>query len=184
MSAVKPDAGAWSTQLDGLLAQLETHARSDIDGVLVAASEEAARLRADADRRCDERRASALAKYDEDMAHTRHRAVAAARRNARAEVLAAQHALADRVVRAARELIVTRLRNAADTPEFRDRLNELLTYFEEPDCVTVNALGDGIRLTDGERRLEINDSVDAWLARERPRIAIDACRAAEVTTCQ
>lgn len=172
----------WSSQVESLLAQLETRARADIDAVLRAAREEAERVRADATRRCDERRANALARCGEDATSAQHAAVADARRGARAEVLAAQHALADRVVHAARELIVARLRSAADTPAIRGRVAELLTYFDEPAAVSVVTTHEGILLTDSAHGLEIRDSVDVWLARERPRIAMEACRAVEANT--
>lgn len=172
----------WSTQVESLLAQLATRARADIDAVLLSAREEAERLRSDAAQRCDERRTKALAGCDDEATHARYAAIAGARREARANVLAAQHALADRVVRAAREMIVGRLRAAGDTPALRDRVTELLTYFDQPSAVAVVRNDDGLLLTDSAHGLEIRDWVDVWLARERPRIAIDVCRAVEANT--
>lgn len=172
----------WSTQVESLLAQLATRARADIDAVLLSAREEAERLRNDATQRCDERRTKALASCNGEATHARYAAIAGARREARANVLAAQHALADRVVRAAREIIALRLRTAADTPALRDRVAELLTYFDQPSAVAVVTNDDGLLLTDSANGMEIRDSVDVWLARERPRIAIEACRAVEANT--
>jgi vacuolar-type H+-ATPase subunit E/Vma4 len=169
----------WSTQVDGLLTQLAARARADIDSVLQAGRDEAERLRNDAVQRCDERRAKALAGCNDEAAHTRHAAIADARREARASVLGVQHALADRVVRAARELMVRRLRGGAGTPAIRSRIAELLTYFDQPSAVSVVANEDGLLLTDSAHDLEIRDSVDAWLTRERPSIAIEVCRAVE-----
>jgi vacuolar-type H+-ATPase subunit E/Vma4 len=173
---------AWSTQVESLLQQLATRARTDIDAVLISAREEAERLRKDASQRCEERRTKALASCNDEATHARYAAIAGARREARANVLEAQHALADRVVRAARDLIVGRLRIAGDTPALRDRVAELLTYFDQPSTVAVVTNDDGVLLTDSAHGLEIRDSVDVWLARERPRIAIDVCRAVEANT--
>lgn len=183
MTGAKPTAtDPWSTQVESLLAQLATRARADIDAVLLSAREEAERLRNDATQRCDERRTKALASYNGEATHARYAAIAGARREARANVLAAQHALADRVVRAAREIIVLRLRTAADTRALRDRVAELLTYFDQPSAVAVVTNDDGLLLTDSANAMEIRDSVDVWLARERPGIAIEACRAVEANT--
>jgi len=180
--AKRESTDTWSSQVESLLQQLATRARTDIDAVLVSAREEAERLRNDAAQRCEERRTKALASCDDEATHARYAAIAGARREARANVLAAQHALADRVVRAARELIIARLRSAHDTPALRDRVTELLTYFDQPSAVAVVTNDDGLLLTDSAHGLEIRDSVDVWLARERPRIAIDVCRAVEANT--
>lgn len=180
--AKRPTTDTWSTQVESLLQQLATRARTDIDAVLVSAREEAERLRNDVAQRCEERRTKALASCNHEATHARYAAIAGARREARANVLEAQYALADRVVRAARELIVGRLRTAGDTPALRDRVAELLTYFDQPSAVAVVAGDDGLLLTDSANGLEIRDSVDVWLARERPRIAIDVCRAVEANT--
>ena len=186
--------------IDQLLADLERRAATEIDAVLDAARSEAARLVEVARAAAEEKRAAAMEACDRQGADERHAALGDARRAGRAELLAAQHALVDRVFARARIEAASRLLETASTPRIASRIEELAGFI--PGAVEVHCppplvsalqarLDDGARfrvspgvasdvgvtLVGDDGRLRIEDTVDSWLAATRADHAIWICRA-------
>lgn len=190
-------------QVDRLLADLAARSRTEIEETLVDARASAARTMADTERHKAERRADAFRFIDADAAVQRAQALADARRAALGDLLRSQYAAVDRIIAVTRERVAARLATDVELPGLRPRIAALLEYVGDvparircrdalavrlssalpPKCrVIVDTSEDalpGFVITDEDGRVTIDDTVDAWLARERPRIAIEVRSAME-----
>lgn len=190
-------------QVERLLADLEVRSRQEIEQVLSDARASAARTAANTDGRKAERRADAVRFLEADAAARRVQALADARRTALGALLQSQYAAVDRIIGVARELVSERLASDVALPGLLPRMAALLEYLGDVPArvrcrdalaarvsaalpptnrVIVDPSADapaGFVITDENGRLTIDDTVDAWLARERPRIAIEVRHAME-----
>lgn len=190
-------------QVERLLADLEARSRQEIEQVLADARASAARTAANTERRKSERRADALRFVEADTATCRVQALAESRRAALGDLLRSQYAAVDRIIGVARERVSERLASDVELPGLAPRMAALLEYVGDvPARIRCrDALADrvsaalpptsrvivdpsaeappGFVITDEDDRLTIDDTVDAWLARERPQIAIEVRHAME-----
>jgi vacuolar-type H+-ATPase subunit E/Vma4 len=166
--------------LDRLLEELGARATAELNAVRDAAVANAADVLAAAAANVDARGAAALAACDAECERHRANALATTRREARAALLHAQHALVDRVIGRAKAIIVQRLA-AESSSELLTKRSAALAAFAFGHANVVRG-AEGLRLEADDGRLTIDDTVDAWLARRRARIAIDVCRAVERDT--
>ena len=164
--------------LERLLAELDERARTEIGQVEADAAARATAIRDEACKRAAARKAESLSALDAEFARHRGSELAEARRRARGTLLAAQHALVDRVLDRARALAVARLASS-DSNCGLDRRATLLASYAIGADPTVERLESGLRLTADSGHLEVNDTVDAWLESDRAAIAIELCRAVE-----
>jgi vacuolar-type H+-ATPase subunit E/Vma4 len=189
--------------LEHLLAALERDAEATAEAELSAARAEAVRIEAESAARVEQRRASFVAKRERELRAAGATAAAEVRRRTRRAILEARQRLLDRVFTAAEH----RLRAAVDDPAFVERLGEYLaearTYLGDgpviarcrPELaarvrrlaakaksvtvVTDPAAGTGIRLSAADGAVEVDNTLDARLARLRPRLALEVLQRLE-----
>lgn len=189
--------------LEHLLAALERDAEATAEAELSAARAEAVRIEAESAARVEQRRASFVATRERELRAAGATAAAEVRRRTRRAILEARQRLLDRVFTAAEH----RLRAAVDDPAFVERLGEYLaearTYLGDgpviarcrPELaarvrrlaakaksvtvVTDPAAGTGIRLSAADGAVEVDNTLDARLARLRPRLALEVLQRLE-----
>jgi vacuolar-type H+-ATPase subunit E/Vma4 len=186
---------------DRLLQELEAQVAAEAAGLLTAAREEAARIRAEGAERVAAARAAALGDCEEATATGHATALAASRLEGRRLVLEAQHAAVERVLaevpRQASDIARTsRVRDA----DLQARVAVVLAYLGEeaaelrcapvlydrlvralPDESKLRVCPDqkiaaGIRGHGIEGRIVVDDSLEGWLVTERQRLAIEILR--------
>ena len=72
-----------------------------------------------------------------------------------------------------------RAQAARPQPAALDRRAETLASYAPAGAATVTRAADGLRLESRETGLSIDDTIDAWITRERARVAIEVCRLME-----
>jgi len=135
-------------------------------------------------------------------ARERNAALSNARHAGRRTLLAAQHALVERVLDASGKATIRKLGLCVNVERLVSRADELAAYAgngavevrcqtalaeqitSRLGCRQVRVVSDdaapwGLTLTADGGRLVIEDTVDAWLAARRSAIAIDVCRRIE-----
>lgn len=166
-----------------LLGELEARARAEIDQVETDARARAHALRTAMATDAAARQAAAIAECDASFARRRAAAIADARRDARLELLHAQHAFVDRVLARVKDLLTARLATAGIEP-FAARFDELRAYAASGAVeIAPDPRAGGFTLVADGGHLVIDDTVNAWLGAERARLAIDICHDAESAPC-
>ncbi|HVX38193.1 MAG TPA: hypothetical protein VHB25_01375 [Gemmatimonadaceae bacterium] len=169
--------------MNRLLDELETRARAEIEQVERDARDRADALAVGVHEAAAARQAAALAECDAAFARRRAAAVADARREARLALLHAQHAFVDRVLERVQADLAARLA-ASGVDAFTARVDELRAFAASGAAeIALDARRGGFTLVADGGHLVIDDTVDAWLAAERARLAIDICRDAESAPC-
>jgi hypothetical protein len=172
-----PDA-----HLERLLTELGERARGEITAVDADADERIASLRAEWAQRFVDERERALAECERRAASDAAGEIAALKRDRRSVLLGAQHTLVERVLARASLSLASCFEHAGGHRAVASHIDMLREFAGSPD-VEVSVSSRGITMTADGGHLRIDDSIDAWLAAERPRLAIDICRMAESTTC-
>jgi vacuolar-type H+-ATPase subunit E/Vma4 len=189
--------------LDQLLAALERDAQGTAGTVLAGARTDADALRAEAEARITRRREALVAGRKSELDAATREAVARARRTTTEATLAARQRFLDRVFAAARD----HLARAVDDDQFRAQLPGYLSdarafigdgpcsvrcrpelaalirsHLGPDDRWTIQedpAAGTGVRLIAGDGSVEIDNTLEARLARLRPRLSLEIMRAFE-----
>lgn len=191
--------------VEPLLAELAQRAAAEGESRLAEARAEADSIRAAGEERRRRRREGAVARCDADAVASAQPDLARATREARQRVLSARRALVERVLARAEEELRRRAEGGAPSEDWlRERASEVLSFTEgtrvELRCpaswvsavervldpattarVVSAAGGDaiGLRASDGDGRVVVDDTVSGWLRRERPTLAIAICRAVD-----
>lgn len=189
--------------LDSLLTALRRHAETERDALLAGARVEAERVAAEAAERTASARATALAREEARLRAAHEVEAAKAQRVARRAVLEARQRFLDRVFAAATAL----LPEAAASDAYRAALPQHLarvlacvgeeaveihcseaiaatvrTLVADRAQVTVRAAPDarpGIRIVTADGAIEVDDTLDGGLDRQRPRLSLSILSALE-----
>lgn len=168
--------------LDRLLAELDERARADIAAVAAETASRIGTMRADQSARLEAERRSALAACERQAACDQASAVAAMKRERRSALLMAQHGLVERVLARVTVQLAGCFEHTAGHAGITRRA-DMLREFACSSDVSIVVSSNGISLVADGGHLRIHDTVDAWLAAERPRLSIEICRMMESTTC-
>ena len=178
-----------------LLAELDDRSNAEIEQVRSEGRAAVDTIRRDAAQRTAERERAAIASCVEECARQRAESLAAARRQARADLLVAQHALVDRVIARVRSEMDERFSARCALPALFRRVDDLRSY--APDDVTVTCRAKlagplraarpslhvavdedvswGVLLTTADGHMSIADTVDAWLDEQHRILAMKIC---------
>jgi vacuolar-type H+-ATPase subunit E/Vma4 len=193
------------SDLSGLLGKLEARTRAEIDARRENARVEVARLAREAAQARDDRRDQMIRECVTSVERETSAMMSVATLDGRRAVLDAQHSLVDRVFSVARArlssltsetrlsdvLLAQRLGDALSyvaggapvircRRELARRVQQLLESNATGASVVVDEdAGNGLRITDSDGRLTIDDTLEMRLARSRSALAIEICRMAE-----
>jgi fused signal recognition particle receptor len=189
--------------LEELLAALERDAEAAVQAVRDAAAAEAARIAAESRTQAERRRAEFVAARERELRAAGEVAAAEVGRRTRRAVLEARQGMLDRVFAAARERLAAVATQPAFTERLGDHLAEARAYLGDgpvtvrcppeltarvrrlarpADGITVvadPAAGTGLRVTSGDGTVEVDNTLDARLARLRPRLALEVLQRLE-----
>ncbi len=182
--------------LEHLLAALERDAAEQAQRLLANARTEAAKITGAAEERNARRRRDVIGAHEAEQRATAEVALAAARREARRQVLEARQRLLDRIFAAARGRLPAALRSDAYRAALPVHVAEALAFVGDAPAVigcpralaasirklvagngrlsvTVDAaVGSGFRIATTDGAVEVDNTLEGRLERLRPRLAL------------
>ena len=193
-----------SNDVAALIARLDERARVELAARREQTTREIARMEREAAETRGARRDRALRECSDSVTVGASSAIAAAMLDARREVLEAQHALVDDVLRRVLSRVPSLVSEARlGSEQLVRRIDRLMTYLDTPPAelrcraelvprvrdlvaadwprtrVVADDAATGLRALDENGRLTVDDTLETRLVRMRRELTIEICRAAD-----